>query len=98
MVVDVVRWSNLQASRSKLNVHVIVFNHGYFAAHQRHDNMLSFEPSVLWVVGIDAHGGVAHDCFGASGGNHGIFPWFFGHHIFKVEQLRVLFLIHHLFV
>ena len=98
MVVYIVCGSYLQASRSKLNVHVIVFNHGYFTTYQRHDNMLAFQPSVLRVVRIDAHGGVAHNRFGACSGYHGVFSWFFDHHIFKVEELGVLFLVHHFFV
>ena len=98
MVVNIVCGSYLQASRSKLDVHVIVFNHGYFAANQRHDNVLAFQPSVLRVVRVDTHGGVAHDCFGACSGYHGVFSRLFNHHIFKVEELGVLFLVHHLFV
>ena len=72
IVVHVVSRSNLQAASTELNIDVSVFNHIYHAANQRHNHLLALEPLVLGVFGVDAHGGVAHDGFGTSGGNHSI--------------------------
>ena len=72
VVVDVMRRSDLQATRTELNVDIVVLNDGNYAAHQRHDDFAAFQPYVLRVVGVYAHRGVSHDGFGARRGHYGI--------------------------
>ena len=104
IVVHVVCRCHLQATRSELDVHIVVFDDGDTAAYQRHNHLLSFQPRVLRVVRVDTHRRVAHDGFGARGGYHGIasasvrLAVFIGYHIFQIVQLAVFFLVNHLFV
>ncbi len=72
VVVHVVCRCHLQAARSELNVHVVVFDDGNDAVHQRHDDLLAAQPVVLRVLGVDAHCRVAHYRLGARRGNDGI--------------------------
>ncbi len=68
VVVFVVGWGHLEATRTKLDVDVAVFDHRHHAAHQRHHHAVALEPLVFGVLGVDTHGRVAHDGLGACGG------------------------------
>ena len=72
IVVGVVGWCHLQAARSKLNVHIAVLDDGNHTAHQWHNHLAALQPLVLRVLGIDAHGSIAHDGLRTSGGNNSI--------------------------
>ena len=113
MVVDVVGRRHLQAASSKFHIHVIVFDDGNFAVHQRHNDVLAFQPRVFRIVGVDAHGRVAHDGLGARGGHNGIIALrilmddvalvhalaiAFHHTIFQIIEFRMLFLVDNLLV
>ena len=114
VVVHVVGGGHLEATRTELDVDIVVLNDGDDAAYEGHDDLLSLEPSVLRVVRVDAHGHVAHDGFGARGGHHGVAALFvlvyhvaffvaaravvIGHVVLHVIELRVLFLVNHFFV
>ncbi len=69
VVVDVVGGSNLQGAGTELAVHVFVHDDGHHATHAGHDDFLALEPLVALVLGVHAHGGVAHDGLGTGGGN-----------------------------
>ena len=69
VVVLVVRRGHFEAAGAEVDVDVAVLNYGHHAAYQRHHNLAAAEPGVLGVLGIDAHGGVAHDSLGACGGH-----------------------------
>ena len=64
--------SDLQTSRSELDIHVSVLDDGYDASHERHNHLLALEPLVLGVLGVDTHGSVAHDGLGTCGSHNGI--------------------------
>ena len=104
VVVHVVCRSHFQAARTEFDVHVVILNDGDAAVHERHDDFLAFQPRVLRVGGVDAHGRVAHDGFGACGGHHGVasaavrLPVFSGQHVFQIIEFAVFFLIHYFFV
>ena len=72
IVIDIVCGSNLQTAGSELDVHIAVFYYGNDAVYQRNHNLVSLQPLVLGVFGVDAHGGVAHDGLGSGGGHYGI--------------------------
>ena len=72
VVVGVVAGGHLQTARAELNLHIAVLDDGDDTVHQRYNHLLAFEPLVLGVFGVDAHGGVAHDGLGACGGHYGI--------------------------
>ena len=76
VVVGVVGRSNLQASRSELDIHISVLNHRDYTSHQRHNHLLALEPLVLGVLGVDTHGSIAHDSLRTCGGNHCIVSLF----------------------
>ena len=69
VVVDVVSRCNLEATCTKFDVNIFVFNNGDAATHDGDNNALALQPFVLGVVGVDAHCSVAHDGFGACGCN-----------------------------
>ena len=64
--------SNFQASCTKLNVYIIVFNDRNYTAYQRNNHFFAAQPTVLHVVGVDTHGGISHDGFGTGGCYYGI--------------------------
>ena len=72
VVVHIVCGGNLQASRTEVDVDVIVLNDGDDAVDEGHNHLFATQPVVLGVGRVDAHGHVAHDGFGTRGGHHGI--------------------------
>ena len=72
VVVFIVGGSDFQTAGTEVDFYVAVFDYGHHAANQRHDYFLAFEPRVLRVFGVDAHCGVAHNGFGASGSHHSV--------------------------
>ena len=99
VVVDIMGRRHLETTRTKLNVDILVFNHRNHAAHQRHDDLLAAQPLVLGVVGIDAHGRIAHDSLGTRGSHHGILVGRTAlDTIFQIIELAVLLLINHFLV
>ena len=72
IVVGVVGWRHLQTAGTELDIHVTVFNNGNDAVHQRHNHLATLEPLVLGVLGVDAHGCIAHDGLWTCGGDNGI--------------------------
>ena len=69
IVVDIVGRGDLQAACTKLDIYIFVLDDGDDAAHNGHNHLLALQPLVLWVVGVDAHGYVAHDGLRAGRGN-----------------------------
>ena len=61
IIVLIVGRCHLQTARSELDVHVAVFDDGNLAVHQWDDDLAAFQPLVLRILGVDAHGGIAHD-------------------------------------
>ena len=72
VVIGVVSRSHFQASCTELDVYVAVLDDRYLATYERYDDLLSLEPSVLGILGVDTHGCVAHDGLGAGGGHYGV--------------------------
>ena len=64
IVVHVVGWGYLKASRAEFDVHVAVLDNGDGAVHQRHYHFLAPQPLVFGVGGVDTHCCVAHDGLG----------------------------------
>ena len=91
VVVLVMRGGYLEAACAELDVDIAVFDNGNHAAHQRHDYFLALEPLVFGILGVYAHGRVAHDGLGTGGCDHRI-PTLgiIGHIIFKVVELGLL--------
>ena len=71
IVVGVVGRCHLQATSTELDVHITVLDDGNHAVHQRYDDLLALQPLVLRVLGVDTHGGIAHDGFRTSGCYYG---------------------------
>src|SRR5690606_33476709 len=61
VVVQVVRWGDLQAPRTECDVDILVFNDGYFAVHERHNSRFPFEVRPAPIVRVDAYGAISHD-------------------------------------
>ena len=97
VVVDVVGRRYLEATRTKLDIDIVVFDDRDFAAYQGHHHFFAFEVLVLGVVGVDTHGGIAHNRFGTGGRHNGI-PLLAYDFIAQVVEFAVLFLVNHLFV
>ena len=72
IIVLVMSRSDLEATGTELDVDITVLDNGNYAIYQGHDYLATAEPAILGVLGIDTHGGIAHDCLGTSGGDHGI--------------------------
>ena len=72
VVVDIVGGRHLQAARTELYLNIAVLNDGNHAAHEGYDDFMAAQPLVLRVFGVDTHGRVAHDGFGAGRSHHGV--------------------------
>ena len=72
VVVGVVSGRDFQATGSKFNIDIAVFDHGDDAIHKRDAYFLSLQPAILRVFGVNAHRSVAHDGFGAGCGHNGV--------------------------
>ena len=72
VVVDIVGGRHLQAARTKFDFDIAVLNDGNHAAHEGNDDFVAAQPLVLRVFGVDTHGRVAHDGFGAGRSHHGV--------------------------
>ena len=64
--------SHFQATCTKFDVYIIIFNHRDGAVYQRNDHFLAFQPFVFRVVRVDTHRCVTHDCFRAGSCHYGI--------------------------
>mmetsp|Transcript_29780 Transcript_29780/g.74907 ORF Transcript_29780/g.74907 Transcript_29780/m.74907 type:complete len:427 (-) Transcript_29780:157-1437(-) len=62
-------WSDLEASRTKLHVHIVVSNDGDLSVLRGHNHRLAHEVLVALVVGVDADSSVAEDGLWARGGD-----------------------------
>ena len=76
VVVDVVCGCHFQTSCAELDVDVAVFDDWYGASHHGHDDAASAQPCVLYVLGVDAHCGVAHDGLWSCGCDDGEISFF----------------------
>ena len=96
IVVGIVGRCHLQTTRTELDIHITVLDNRNHTVHQRYDDLLALQPLVLRVLRVDTHGGITHDGLRTGGSYHGIAVTAF-HIVFQVVQLRLLFLIDHLF-
>ena len=72
VVVDIVCWCDLQTACTELYVYVAVLDYGNDASDKRHNHLVSLQPVVLDILGVDTHGCVAHDCLRTCCGHDGI--------------------------
>ena len=72
VVVGVVGWSNLQATRTELDVNIAVFDDGNNATNQRNNDLAALQPLVLGVLGVDTHCCITHDGLRSGGGDNSI--------------------------
>ena len=99
IVVYVMSRSHFQATCTKLDIYIIIFNHRYCAVYQRNDYFLSFQPCILRVVRVDTHCRVTHDCFGTGGCHYCISAFCITFHfVTEIIQFSVLFLVDYFFV
>ena len=99
VVINVVSGSHLEATSTKLYVNIFVLNHGDATAYDGHNDALAFEPFVLGVVGVNTHGCVAHDSFGACCCHNGIATFSVAlNHVTEVVEFGVFFLINNFLV
>ena len=69
VVVHVVGWGDLEATRSEFAVDVFVLDDGDPPTAERHLGSLAVEAGETLVVGVDTDGGVTEDGFGSCGGD-----------------------------
>ena len=99
IVVHIVCRSHFQATGTELDIHIIILNHRDHAVYQRNNHFLPFQPSVLRIVRIDAHGRIPHDRFGTGCRNNRITPFRITFHLItKVIQFAMFFLIYNFFI
>ena len=72
IVVHIVCRRNFQTASTKFYINVAVFNHWNHTIHKRHNHLVTTQPLIFRIFGVDTHSGVAHNCFRTSCGNHGI--------------------------
>ena len=72
VVVRIVCRSHLQATRTKFNIDIAVFNHRNYTAYQGDNHLFALQPLILRVFRVDTHGRITHDRFRTSGSNDSI--------------------------
>ena len=99
IVVHIVGGCHLQTTGTEFNVHVVIFDNGDNTVYQRYNHLLALQPFVLWVVGVDTHGRIAHDGFGTGSGHDGVASFGITFYLVtQVVELAVLFLVDNLFI
>ena len=98
IVIDIVCRRNFKAARTKLDVHIVVFDDGDDTVYQRHDDFLAAQPLVLGVIRVDTHGRIPHNRFGARSSHDRITAIFAFDFIAEIIQFTMLFLVNHLFI
>ena len=63
---------HFQTASAKLNVHIAVFYHADDTIHKWYNHFLASQPLVLWVFGVNTHGGVSHNGLRTCGGHNGV--------------------------
>ena len=95
VVVHVVGRGNLEATGAEFYIHVVILNHGNLTAYKGHNHALATEMLVLRIGGIDAHGGVAHDCLRTSS-SHDCITVLAYNLVAEIVELAVLLFIYNL--
>ena len=72
IVVGVVGRRHFQTACTELDVYIAVLDDGDDTVHQRYGHLVALEPLVLRVLGVDTHGGIAHDGLRTRGGHDGV--------------------------
>ena len=72
IVINIVGWCYLEATRTELNVHIAVLNNRNDTSYQWHNHFLAVEPLIFGIFGVNAHGSITHNSLGTSGGHHSI--------------------------
>ena len=72
IVINIVGWCYLEATRTELNVHIAVLNNRNDTSYQWHNHFLAVEPLIFGIFGVNAHGRITHNSLGTSGGHHSI--------------------------
>ncbi len=97
IVVHIMCRGHLEAARTEIHLHIFIHNNGDNAANERYNNLLPFQPLITFIIGIDTHGCITEDGFGAGRGNDNILVLPF-HIIFQMEQLGMLILVNHFLI
>ena len=91
MVIDVVCRSNLQTTCTELNVNIVVLYNRNLSSYERNDNVFASQPCVLWVVRVDTHCRITHDCLRTCGSNYSIIAFLIlMHHVSFFHLLAVI--------
>ena len=56
VVIDIVSRSYLQATCTKLNIYVCIFDDWNLTVDERYDDVLTLQPCILLVLWVDTHG------------------------------------------
>ena len=89
--------SHFQATGTKFDIHIVIFDNRNHTAYQGNYYFLSFEMLILRIVRVDTHGRVTHNRFRTGSGNHCISVFSFNL-VSQVKQLSMFFFINHLLV
>ncbi len=99
VVILVVGRGDFQATCTEIDFNIAVLNDWYLAANEGHDYLFPLEPRVFRVLGVYAHGGIAHDSFGAGRRHNSVTPFgIAGYLVAQIVELRLLFNEVHLVV
>ena len=89
--------SHLQATRTELDIHIVILDHRDLTSYQRYDHPFAFQVLILRVIGIDTHRGITHDGLRTSRSDNRI--TLLAHDLItQVIELAVLLLVDHLLV
>ena len=72
IVVCIMGWSDFQTTSTKLDIYISVFDDRYYATDQRHDDLMTAEPMILWIFRVDTHCCIAHNGLRTSSSYDGI--------------------------
>ena len=98
VVVHVVCRRYFEAACTESDLHITVFDDWYLSPYNRYAHVLSAQPLVLFLFGVDAYCNISEDSFGTRSSHNRILAGLFNHFVFEVVELRVLVVIDHFLV
>ena len=87
---DVVGGRNFKNARAEFHIDIFVADNRNRGFGEGAPNVFADVFLIAFVVGVDRDGGVAHNCFGAGGGDFKKSPRLFDDFVFHLEELAFL--------
>ena len=98
VVVHIVRRRHFEATGTETDLYIAVFDDRNHTTYTRNDDMLTLEPLVLLLLGVDADGDITEDGFRTGGSDDGVLTRLLRYFVAQVIELIMLVVVDDLLV